>query len=88
MARVAGWTHDRTGADGPSQHRQLPAGVVRQRVIRWKSGRRVARQFLKTRGILVRQMGGYGLPHCLRISIGTEEEMRAVVDAVAAFLKG
>jgi histidinol-phosphate aminotransferase len=47
-----------------------------------------ARQFLKARGILVRQMGGYGLPHCLRISIGTEEEMRAVADAVAAFLKG
>ena len=47
-----------------------------------------ARQFLKSRGILVRQMGGYGLPHCLRISIGTEEEMRAVADAVTAFLKG
>jgi histidinol-phosphate aminotransferase len=47
-----------------------------------------ARQFLKARGILVRQMGGYGLPYCLRISIGTEDEMRAVADAVAAFLKG
>jgi histidinol-phosphate aminotransferase len=47
-----------------------------------------ARQFLKERGILVRQMGAYGLGDCLRITIGTEEEMRAVADALARFLKG
>ena len=29
-----------------------------------------ARLFLKARGILVRQMGAYGLPTCLRVSIG------------------
>ena len=34
------------------------------------------RHFLKSRGIILRQMGGYGLPHCLRITIGTEEAMR------------
>jgi histidinol-phosphate aminotransferase len=43
--------------------------------------------FLKSRGILTRGMRGYGLPEHLRISIGLEEEMRAVVDALAAFLK-
>jgi len=42
--------------------------------------------FLKSRGIVVRRMGGYGFPNCLRISIGLEDEMRAVVDALAAFL--
>ena len=42
--------------------------------------------FLKTRGIVVRRMGGYGFPNCLRITIGLEEEMRSVVDALAAFL--
>ena len=42
--------------------------------------------FLKTRGIVVRRMGGYGLPDCLRITIGLEEEMRCVVEALAAFL--
>lgn len=47
-----------------------------------------ARQYLKSRGILVRQMGGYGLPDCLRITIGTEEEMRAVAGTVGSFLRG
>ena len=42
--------------------------------------------FLKSRGIVVRRMGGYGFPNCLRITIGLEEEMRAVVDALSAFL--
>ena len=45
-----------------------------------------ARQFLKARGVLVRQMDAYGLPHCLRVSIGTAEDMRLAVDAVGAFL--
>ena len=43
-------------------------------------------EFLKSRGILTRRMGGYHLAEWLRISIGTEEEMRAVVKACADFL--
>ena len=41
--------------------------------------------FLKSRGILVRGMGAYRLPNCLRITIGTEEEMRATASALAEF---
>jgi histidinol-phosphate aminotransferase len=41
---------------------------------------------LRARGIIVRAMGGYGLPGCLRITIGTEEEMEAVAEAIAAFI--
>ncbi|BBK40178.1 histidinol-phosphate aminotransferase [Allostella vacuolata] len=44
--------------------------------------------FLKQRGILVRGMAGYGLPECLRIGIGLEEEMRAVQSALADFVGG
>ena len=33
----------------------------------------------------MRAMGGYGLPACLRISIGTGEECQMVADAIAAF---
>ncbi|BBK39377.1 histidinol-phosphate aminotransferase [Allostella sp. ATCC 35155] len=44
--------------------------------------------FLKRRGVLVRGMAGYGLPDCLRIGIGIEEEMRAVQATVADFLAG
>jgi histidinol-phosphate aminotransferase len=43
-------------------------------------------EFLKSRGILTRKIGGYQLPDWIRITIGTEEEMRAVVKAVADFL--
>lgn len=41
--------------------------------------------FLNGRGIIPRRMDGYGLADCLRITIGLEAEMRAVVEALAAF---
>ena len=43
--------------------------------------------FLSARGLLLRQLGNYGLTDHLRITIGLEEHNRAVVDALAAFLK-
>jgi histidinol-phosphate aminotransferase len=49
-------------------------------------GAEAADAFLKTRGIVVRRMGGYGFPNCLRITIGLADEMRCVVDTLAAFL--
>jgi histidinol-phosphate aminotransferase len=42
--------------------------------------------FLRSRGIIVRAMGGYGLGEWLRITIGTGEENQAVVAALAEFL--
>jgi histidinol-phosphate aminotransferase len=42
--------------------------------------------FLKTRGIIVRAMGAYDLPHCLRVTVGTEEECGLVAEALAAFM--
>jgi histidinol-phosphate aminotransferase len=42
--------------------------------------------FLQSRGILTRQMGAYGLPQHLRITIGTGEEMEAVAAALADFM--
>jgi histidinol-phosphate aminotransferase len=47
-----------------------------------------ASSHLQSRGILTRKMGAYGLPEWLRITIGTEEEMRIVVAAIAEFLAG
>ena len=41
---------------------------------------------LKEEGILIRQVGGYGLPHCMRITIGTAEDMRETVDAIKRHL--
>lgn len=42
---------------------------------------------LKARGILVRQMGAYQLPECLRITIGTDEDMQTVSIALAEILE-
>ncbi|EKV29149.1 Biosynthetic Aromatic amino acid aminotransferase beta [Caenispirillum salinarum AK4] len=42
--------------------------------------------FLRSRGLIVRRMGGYGLPDWLRITVGLDEENHAVIDALAAFL--
>ncbi|MGF1629064.1 MAG: histidinol-phosphate transaminase [Kiloniellaceae bacterium] len=38
---------------------------------------------MKRRGILLRGMAGYGLPDCLRVTIGSEEDMRATAGALA-----
>ena len=46
-----------------------------------------ADRFLNDRGVIVRAMKSYGLDDCLRITIGREEEMRAVVDALKEFLE-
>jgi histidinol-phosphate aminotransferase len=44
--------------------------------------------FLKTRGVIMRRVAGYGLPNALRMTIGTEADNRTVVEALAAFMKG
>ena len=41
--------------------------------------------FLRGRGIIVRKVAGYGLPHCLRITIGTAEETGFLLDGLTAF---
>lgn len=44
-----------------------------------------ANRFLMERGIIPREVAGYGLPDALRITIGTEEENQAVLQALGAF---
>lgn len=44
-----------------------------------------ALEYLKSRGVLVRGMAGYGLPDCLRISIGLDEDVAAVTDGLKAY---
>ena len=43
--------------------------------------------FLRGRGIIVRKVAGYGLPHCLRVTVGTEDEIGLVIDALTAFMR-
>ena len=42
--------------------------------------------FLTARGLVLRQVAAYTLPHALRMSIGTEEANRLVVQALADFM--
>ncbi|MGC9418010.1 MAG: histidinol-phosphate transaminase [Rhodovulum sp.] len=44
--------------------------------------------FLKSQGLIVRQVAGYKLPDCLRISVGDESACRRVAHAVARFREG
>ena len=41
--------------------------------------------FLRLRGIIVRKVGAYGLPHCLRMTVGTAEECGLLVEGLTAF---
>ncbi len=41
--------------------------------------------FLKERGLIVRQVAGYGLAHCLRITVGDEASCRRVAHAIGQF---
>jgi len=46
-----------------------------------------AYDFLAERGYIVRAVANYGLPDCLRITIGLEAHNRAVIDLLAEFLE-
>jgi len=48
---------------------------------------RAADAFLSSRGLILRAVGAYGLPQCLRLTVGSEEANRALVGALAEFLK-
>jgi histidinol-phosphate aminotransferase len=41
--------------------------------------------YLRGRGIIVRNVKSYGLPSCLRVTIGTDEECDIVGEALVAF---
>ncbi len=42
-------------------------------------------QFLQGQGLIVRRVAGYGLPNCLRITIGDEASCRRVAHAIGQF---
>lgn len=47
-----------------------------------------AEAYLASRGVLVRGVGGYGLPDHLRMTLGLEPQNRALIDALADFMRG
>jgi histidinol-phosphate aminotransferase len=52
------------------------------------AGAKAADAYLTARGFILRAVGAYGLPDCLRLTIGTAEANEGVVAALTAFMKG
>jgi histidinol-phosphate aminotransferase len=44
--------------------------------------------FLSGRGLILRRIDAYGLPHALRLTVGSEEANRFLVDTLREFVKG
>ncbi len=44
--------------------------------------------YLKSRGVIVRRVAGYGLPDCLRVTIGAADEMELFIAHMRTFMGG
>jgi histidinol-phosphate aminotransferase len=65
------------------RRRRLPISSSRISVLR--SGLRKRTSFMKQNNVLVRAIGGYGLPSRLRISIGSAEDNETVLGLLESF---
>ena len=56
-------------------------------LIQFENGQEAARanEFLMTQGLIVRHVANYGLPQCLRVTIGKDEENQAFLDALGRY---
>jgi len=57
-------------------------------LVLFRDGKRTAgaaSDYLNSKGIIVRPVGGYGIHDGLRITVGTEDQNRAVIDALSEF---
>jgi len=83
-SRWIAWLTQQIGGLGP----EVPPSAGNFILVRFadKAKADAAYEFLWSRGIIARLMGGYGLPESIRITVGLEDENRAVVDALAEHL--
>jgi histidinol-phosphate/aromatic aminotransferase/cobyric acid decarboxylase-like protein len=66
-----------------NEHAFPPSAAVQQAV-----SEAIATEFLRQHGLVVRPMGGYGLPGCLRITIGTAVQMQSTASVLAKWKEG
>ena len=67
----------------------VPDSVVNFVLVRFPGGAdqaRAAERHLADNRILVRNLDSYGIPDGLRVNVGLDHEMRALTDALAAFM--
>ncbi|MCC7276032.1 MAG: histidinol-phosphate transaminase [Alphaproteobacteria bacterium] len=84
--RWRGWLTDALRALGLTVHPSVANFVLVRFPAEPGRDAAAALAFLKTRGILVRGVGGYGLPDCVRVTVGGEEECRVVAAALGDFV--
>jgi histidinol-phosphate aminotransferase len=47
-----------------------------------------ADDYLKSQGIILRKVGAYGFPNALRMTIGSEDDNKRTIAALAQYLEG
>ena len=47
----------------------------------------IADEYLSERGLILRRVSAYGLPQCLRLSVGSQDANEALVSALSEFMK-
>ncbi len=79
------WFAERLAKLGLEPHPSV-GNFVLVRFPKGKHDADAANAFLNARGIIPRQVANYGLPECLRITVGREDELRAVIAALTEFM--
>lgn len=84
-ARWLDWLTQQIGGLGL----EVPPSVGNFVLVRFAdSGRsEAAHQWLLSRGVITRRMGAYGLPESIRVTVGLEDENRALVAALAEHME-
>lgn len=85
-ARMRGWLADALAEKG------VPSDVSTANFILARFGSEeeatACDAFLKKEGLIVRRVAGYGLPNCLRITVGDEPSCRRVAHLIGLFKSG
>ena len=82
------WLADRLAALGLTVYPSAANFILARFPADEARGASAAMAYMGERGIIARETAVYGLADCLRITIGREEEVRAVAGALADFLAG
>lgn len=81
------WLTDALGAHGLVVHPSVANFILVEFPDRPGKDAVAAERFLHEKGLIPRRMDHYGLARCLRITIGSEEDMRQLADVLGRFVK-